>query len=196
MRVLRAPARVRILRGPEAAAAGEAAAIIARARARETAIVSEAERAVAKLADEARTRGRSEAHAEVAALLVRANAERAVAGARDEADISALALDVARTLLGREVVVSSDVLRDVVRKAVGRVRRARRIVIRVHPDDAAAAREIGTGLLPAGVQPETFEIEPDLLVARGGAILETDLGEIDARIETQLAALGRALREA
>ncbi len=52
----------------------------------------------------------------------------------------ALACEVARTILGREAAATTEVLRDVTARALARVRRARTVVLRVHPDDAEAAR--------------------------------------------------------
>jgi flagellar biosynthesis/type III secretory pathway protein FliH len=67
------------------------------------------------------------------------------------------------------------------------------VSLRVHPDDAArlrASRERLEALLVRG----SLALREDPAVAPGGAVVETEAGTVDARIETQLDALASALR--
>jgi type III secretion protein L len=163
----------------------EAQSIIERAR-------GEAERIAVSAAERAALDARERVVAEYAAGLLRAEQARQIA----ERDVVALALEVARTVLGREAETSSSVLESVAKTALARVRRARSVVLRVSPSEAAAAREKVREWLAPGADPAVLEVVEDDAVPRGGAMVECELGRIDARIETQLAAIGRALEGA
>ena len=104
-----------------------------------------------------------------------------------------LAFAIARRVLRREIsvdpwaaqAIASACLREAGGAAVQR--------IRVHPDDVAAVREgIGQGQ-PGG---EAIEVLGDASIARGGAVLETERGRLDGRIETQLEEIARGLADA
>jgi type III secretion protein L len=139
-----------------------------------------------------------------AALARRREAERAAwtvaervaygrALAAEEGAVVALACEVAQTILGREAAATTGVLRDVTARALARVRRARTVVLRVHPDDAEAARGAVGGWLPEGMRPEEVAVVGDDAVGRGGVVVETELGRVDARLERQLEEIARIL---
>jgi flagellar biosynthesis/type III secretory pathway protein FliH len=134
----------------------------------------------------ARAEGEASATAAVAARLFEAERRRDAALGEAERDLAKLALAAARRIVGDELTLAPERILDIVREALDRARRARRIVVRVHPDDAATLRALADGALP-------YAIEEDPAIARGGLVLETELGEVDARIETKLAALEKAL---
>jgi len=139
-----------------------------------------------------------------AALARRREAERAAwtvaervaygrALAAEEGAVVALACEVARTILGREAAATTEVLRDVTTRALARVRRARTVALRVHPDDVEAARGAVGGWVPEGMRPEEVAGQGDGAVARGGVVVETELGRVDARLERQLEEIARIL---
>jgi flagellar biosynthesis/type III secretory pathway protein FliH len=80
------------------------------------------------------------------------------------------------------------------RRALALARGRRELRARVHPADAAALRAEGPRLL-AGSPESRLEVREDPGVGRGGVLLETEAGAIDARIEAQLEVLGRELLE-
>jgi flagellar biosynthesis/type III secretory pathway protein FliH len=69
----------------------------------------------------------------------------------------------------------------VVREGLERVRRASRVRVRVHPSDAAQLIELEA------------EVVEDPSITRGGCVVESELGEVDARLEVRLDALARAI---
>ena len=193
MRSVREIASIRVQPIVVRAAHDEARAIVERARAEANAIVAEAEahaqRAVAQAVERASLAAREAVVAQLSASLVRAERSLAVT----ERDVIALALDVARTVLGREAESSPSFIEAVARRSLQRVRRARAVVLRVHRDDLALARERVREWLAPGAEPSVLDVLEDESVERGGVVVECDLGRIDARIESQLAAIGRAL---
>jgi flagellar biosynthesis/type III secretory pathway protein FliH len=122
-----------------------------------------------------------------------------VAQARAEAKAAAvvLARKMAEKIVGHAVAVDAAVMRDIAAQALAAVKpSSTSLSLRVHPDDLAALAAARPGwLAEIGVQAEvTLVGDPE--VGRGGCIVETPAGRIDARLETQLDALERALRGA
>jgi flagellar biosynthesis/type III secretory pathway protein FliH len=133
----------------------------------------------------------AEAEAEVLREAAVAEMERLVGEAEEE--ILRLALAVAGKVVGR--AAEDGVAVATARRALARLRGSRQAEVRVHPDDAPAVRAAGPGLLAALAAGARLEVVEDPEVGRGGALVETDTGSIDARVETQLAELGRTLAE-
>jgi type III secretion system HrpE/YscL family protein len=165
----------------------QAARIVEEARAEATRLVSEAERGAAEVERRAAHQGEESALATLAARLFEAERRRDGALAEAERDLAKIALAAARRIVGEELTVAPERIVAIVREVLDRARRARRIVVRVHPEDAATLRRLAEGALP-------YAIEEDPAIARGGCVIETELGEVDARIETKLAALEKALQ--
>jgi len=67
--------------------------------------------------------------------------------------------------------------------------------VRVHPLDAVAVTAQRDALAGRAPRTATLEIVADESVGRYGCVIETAVGRVDARLETQLAALERALTE-
>lgn len=143
---------------------------------------------------EAAEEGRREGLARAAATLAGAAAERDRRLATLEREVASLALDVARVVLGRELSTSPDVVVELAARALAEARDRREVTLRVNPADAAAVRA-AEGALAAIPGRALLALREDPAVPRGGAIVETEAGRVDASIETQLAALARALEE-
>jgi len=135
--------------------------------------------------------GREAALAEATALMAaaRADAEEARAQARDAAIV--LARRMAAKIVGHAVDVAPEVMGDIAAQALAASRaKAGAVVLRVHPDDLAAVEQArgrwGSGAL-------VVRLVADAGVGRHGCVVETPAGRVDARLESQLAALERAL---
>jgi flagellar biosynthesis/type III secretory pathway protein FliH len=112
-----------------------------------------------------------------------------------EREVVALAVAVARKILGRELAASPGAVVDLAAAAVAEARGRREVVLRVSPADADAIRR-DEEKLAAVLHRAPLEIREDPAVAPGGAIVDTEAGRIDAGIESQLAAVARAVEEA
>lgn len=111
----------------------------------------------------------------------------------EEGVVIALACEVALAVLGREATSGDEVLRDVTRRAMERVRRARLMLLRVNPADAPAATRSAETWLPEGLSRVEIEVFADEGVARGGVIVESEVGRVDARLELLCAEVARIL---
>ncbi len=148
----------------------------------------DAERLRAEAVESGRLEGRSLAASEL--LSAAAARDRLLAEAREE--LVELALAVAEKLLRRVLAGDREAVRSLAEAALREARGRRVVRLRIHPDDVAALAPDLDGL--AGARGVELLADPGL--RPGDAVAETEAGVADARIETQLAALRRALREA
>jgi flagellar assembly protein FliH len=175
-----APVSLRELESPLAAAQAEADAIRAAARAEGHADGLEV--------------GLVEGRAEVAAALEALRSACAQVGAvRDataeavERDAVELAVQLAEKIVAGTLEVASERVVDVVRGALRRLGERRRVTVLVHPDDLELVRAASASFASELGGIEHCEVQAERRLERGGAIVRTDEGQIDASIETQLA---------
>jgi flagellar assembly protein FliH len=106
-----------------------------------------------------------------------------------EAELIKVAFAIAGQVLHRQIDLAPEVVADVTAAALAKVACARAITIRVAPHDLKVLetqmRQRGGGAWP----PAHVRIEEDETIGRGGCRLETDGGDIDATIETQMRVL-------
>jgi len=95
-----------------------------------------------------------------------------------------LAISIAEKVVAGSIEVSPQRVADVVRGALRGLLDRERIVVCVHPDDVELIRCAGDELGDSQI-----EIHGERRVARGGALVRTSVGEIDAQIETKLDAV-------
>ena len=168
----------------------EAAQVRARLVGDAAALRSEAERAGFEA-------GKQAGLAQVSALLLaaRAQAEQDLARAKDAAIV--LARRMAERIVGRAVELSPELLGEIVAEALAASRaRTGKVVLRVHPEDLATIeheRPRWLARVAAGVD---VRVVADPAIGRHGCVVETAVGRLDARLDTQLDALERALRGA
>jgi flagellar biosynthesis/type III secretory pathway protein FliH len=162
---------------------------------------AEAERELAAARDEAeRLRRKAEAEGRerglgaVTELLVGARAVAARARAGAEAELRALAVRIAEKILGRELALDPSAVVDVVAAALRHAGEPRELVVRCASEDLEALERGKPRLLERCRAAQAVRFVADDRVARGGCIVETELGVVDARLSTQLDAIERALR--
>jgi len=152
-------------------------------------VLEEADRSARLIEEQAREKGHADGTARAAAIVAEAELERARRIREAEPAICALALEIAQALVGRAVREDPGIARDLCREAVERAAGARRITVRVAPADRAALEGLAW---PAGAP---VEVVADGTIAAGGCLVETDLGAVDARIETRTESLRTALED-
>lgn len=174
----------------------EAAALLAGARAEAEAIRAQAIAARDEAVRQGREQGRAEATAELAALLADARAHAARLSEAATPTAIALATKMAEQVVGRAVALAPELMAEIAGAALEACRpRGDWVRVRVHPDDAAAVTARRDALAGRAPRAAALEIVGDETVGRHGCVIETAVGRVDARLETQLAALERALTE-
>lgn len=106
-----------------------------------------------------------------------------------EMDALKLALAVARRVLHRELTVDPESILGVVKAAIDRVDARDLHRVRVNPDDLPILQK---HLAAAGL-PARLEVVADPALERGGVLVETARGTLDASIGSQLKEIERGL---
>jgi flagellar assembly protein FliH len=106
-----------------------------------------------------------------------------------EQDLIRLALAVARRILRRELAVDPDAIHGLVLAALEKLQGQEVSRVRVHPAHAAQV----SAYLRQAVTPSPVEVIPDPSREPGAVIFETQRGNLDASVESQLREIERGL---
>ncbi|MBS1809319.1 MAG: hypothetical protein JST84_14240 [Acidobacteria bacterium] len=184
----------------------QAQAVIEAAQAEADRLVAHAQTRVAEIEQQAYQKGLAEARAkfdeEVAAAatdlrdqLTRSLTELeplyAQIASRAERDLVKLALEIARKVVHREVTTDPDIVLTLARVALERLHPRAVATVLLHPEDyeyVTARRQSLSGN-------NAIEIVADTAVGRGGCVIQSEHGDIDARIEQQFASIERGFFE-
>ena len=112
---------------------------------------------------------------------------------RQESEMVGLSLDIARQVVKAEIAQNPEVVRQVLSNAIRRISDKDNVRVRVSVSDAPRVKEMRQDLMEIVDGLRHLEILDDRRVADGGCVIETNAGTIDAKIETQLAEVARAL---
>jgi flagellar assembly protein FliH len=183
-------------------AAEQAATIISEAQAEAERLLMDAQSRVAQIEQEARERGLLEGRANASKEVGEAIEDlrerftitleelhelRSTLAARAERDLVRLALEIARKVVQREVTIDPEIALTLARVALSRIHNRASSTIHLNPDDFAFVNSQREHLQSSG----TIEIVPDRSITRGGCLIETNMGDVDARIEQQFAEIER-----
>jgi len=108
-----------------------------------------------------------------------------------EADVVKLALAIARRILRRELAVDPDALRGLVLAALEKIEAREIHRARAHPSQAALLKSCLAGL-PGGT---SVEVVADGVGEPGVVIFETERGNLDASVDSQLLEIERGLAD-
>ena len=147
-------------------------------------IVADAHTRAMEITESAHRAGLESARAEAATLLASAARARAAAGDEARGDLLRVAVTIAERVVGAAIERAPELAADIVERELARLRRATRLELAVHPDDAP---------LVAHRLPAFARLVTDPSITRGGCVARADVGTLDARIETKLDTLARAL---
>jgi flagellar assembly protein FliH len=154
----------------------------------------EAKRRVAEAEHGAIDGARKRAHQEVAELVVALESEKRRWIETERERIVELARHVAESLVGAQVAADDETAVTLVRRALRDAGGARRIVVRVRPEDAPRLTSLGAALDAEPLTDRTVDVVADENLGPGDVVLETDIGAVDARLETTTAQLALLLR--
>ncbi|MBX2989629.1 MAG: hypothetical protein KF749_00525 [Bacteroidetes bacterium] len=107
--------------------------------------------------------------------------------------VVALALGIAERIVKREVMLDNEMVVRQIHEATKRIIGVERIKIRVNPADEEFVRNHRTQILASSDAVRDVAVEGDETIERGGCILESESGNVDALIATQMERIGVAL---
>jgi flagellar assembly protein FliH len=102
-----------------------------------------------------------------------------------EHEVVELALSIARKVVCQEIKINPDVVVCVAREALSQVDAPGKIKIRLNPADLEFINATQGQISELVHQMDNVALETEESIARGGCVIETNQGDIDARIEKQ-----------
>ena len=148
------------------------------------------------LRERAYAEGHAAGSAAAAAQLFDLAKLRTEQSARAEREATQAVLLVAAQLIGTTLSAEPEKIASLLRPHLSRMRRAQQLVLRLHPEDCAflrASPELLAQLCEQQSLEGRLELRPDASLARGDCVIESNLGELDARVQTRIALLAAAL---
>jgi flagellar assembly protein FliH len=112
--------------------------------------------------------------------------------AQVERDVVRLALEVAKKIVHREVHVDREIVQTLIKVALNHVAAKSPVTIRLHPADYNFVLEQRTASMPSGEGERDISLLADQSIERGGCLIETECGDVDARIEEEFREVERA----
>ena len=113
-----------------------------------------------------------------------------------ESELVQMVLAVAEKVVHAHLAVDETAVKETLLAALELTLVRDRITIRINPDDVTYVEKLRPDILSKFKEIETMKLRADDSITRGGCLLETAGGKIDAGIETQLEAMCRSLTEA
>jgi flagellar biosynthesis/type III secretory pathway protein FliH len=174
--------------------------LLADAHNRARALVEDAAARADAIAQEARKRGHDEGYqtgrdaadrdmndmlVTMRGLLEMARAERHKLIQEAEPELVRLAVGIAERVLHQQVALDRGVVVEMAKTAIARLIERDTVTVRVNPADLERMREHREELIAIG-EIRNLRVVEDQRVDRGGVVVDTDAGTIDARISTQL----------
>jgi flagellar assembly protein FliH len=108
-----------------------------------------------------------------------------------EADTIKLSLAIARRVLRRELAMDADAMRGLVMAALEKLQAQEICRVRANPSHVAAI----AAALRQGVSDAKVEVIPDGSLQPGGVVFETNQGNLDASVDSQLQEIERGLAD-
>ncbi len=149
-----------------------------------------------RLRDDALEAGRLEGYREGLAewddALLGLKRARGSLDAKYEAELVRLSVKVAEKIIGEELRTRPETIVSIVRECLRGVRHEQSLTVRVSPEEREEVlRQVESLTREVGLR--NIQVTADTSVSRGGCIVESERGIVDARLETQLRRLGDIL---
>lgn len=109
-----------------------------------------------------------------------------------EAELLRLSLKIAEQIIRSEVSLHRDVCLNIVSEAINRVSDREHVIVRVNREDLEQVKKYKDRIAGIVDGVKSLAIQEDAAVEAGGAIIETNLGYVDARISTKIKAIDEA----
>lgn len=103
------------------------------------------------------------------------------------------AYELAQKIVKKEIE-NRNIINENVREAINKIVGANQVKLKLNPKDLEELTEASKNLIHASSFTK-IKIEPDERIERGGCFIETEIGNVDARISTQLNELRKKLED-
>ena len=182
-----------IFKRPLVEAEEQARQIIAQARNAAAAFLSQAQQQAELWQEQSYAAGRERAAREYAGLLLEAAQKRDKALLETEAELLRLAVKLAEKIVKKELNTDAETISGIVSEAVKELRHGNRIVVRLCPADWSAIKKRQAQSTTTNAADSGYDLVADSQVSAGGCVIESEVGTVDAQLETQLRLLESGL---
>lgn len=115
--------------------------------------------------------------------------------AQVEREVVKLAIEVAKKIVHREIQADRDIIQTLVKVALSHVADKSAVTVHLHPVDYNYLLEHRAELTRGADEGRDIVLLADKSMDRGGCLIETECGDIDARIEEEFRELERSFFE-
>jgi len=112
-----------------------------------------------------------------------------------ESIIVNMAMEIAEKIVEQELTTNPDIITRLVHNIIDSMNTAETYKVLVNPEDYVNLAAEITERTFSPIGNENIQLIADSNVSRGGCIVETDLGSVDARLETRIASVEEALMD-
>lgn len=170
----------------------EARDLIAQAQEKARQIVEEAQRECERVREQARQEGQTQGLAEWNDILVRMRQHADEMAKNWEENMLHLSIEIARKIIGQELHQHPDTILAIIREVLKTTRVGKRLILQVNESQADYVRS-QVQQLKQFLGGGDIEVVASTAVEAGGCMIDSELGIIDARLDTQLKCLEEAL---
>ncbi|MCI0416135.1 type III secretion system stator protein SctL [bacterium] len=182
-----------IIRGEVYSASAKARELLQKAQREAEAILRNAEEESAKQRQTGYDTGYQEGLAQTTELMVKARTEQEQFIKNANRDLMDLAFKIAEKIIGKQLEMEPETIIGIVKQAMQTVRQSKQLTIRVHPEDAKILKENEEELQETLGRQRILDVVEDKKVHRGGCIIESEIGTVEAQLQTQLERLKKIL---
>ena len=104
----------------------------------------------------------------------------------NEKEIVKLAVAIATKIINKEISISEDIVYEVTREAIELSTEKSEMTIRINPEDYDYLKNCHDKLMDEFKSVNKISFTADRRINRGGCVIETSSGNVDARIEQQI----------
>ena len=114
-----------------------------------------------------------------------------------EADMVRLVMAMVKKVIASELITNPDIIINILQEAIDFLDRPENITVYVNPQELENILEVMEKgyLTDIGSNNINMDIKADERISRGGCLLESDAGSVDAQLETRIAAVNNAIQE-
>jgi type III secretion protein L len=167
--------------------------MVAQAEAEARAIAEQAEEQSQAMVADSTQKGEEEGRQSAAASLELAEKVNQQMGVGLDKEALEAAVAATKGVVALELKHRPRAIVDVVKRALGNAKHQKEIFVRVNPKDAVVLRENKRELLDVLSRARDVDIREDPTMQQGGCLVETEIGMVDADLNTQIDRLGRML---
>jgi type III secretion protein L len=184
-----------IIRGEVYSASAKARELLHKAQQEAEEIIRKAQQESEQQRKAAFDSGYQEGLAQVTETLTKARLEHEQFLKNANRDLMDLAFKIAEKIIGKQLEIEPETIIGIVKQAMQTVRQSKQLTIRVHPEDAKFLKENEEELMESLGRQRIIDIMEDKKVQHGGCIIESEIGTVEAQLQTQLERLKKILMQ-